>query len=412
MKLFSIALIVTLFQAQFSILAKDGPPKYFHAEIQAVDFDRPPCVVVCDLPLSDSQLKWYPSDGDYVSTSKKILVVPEGKGESESILGQVISSDKVSGSVKIAWTQPGIPAGDSRKLTIRMHTDNRSENDVVAELKGKVIEATSTDQHVQLLKNGKPILQYNKLPTPESKKHEPYYSRSGYIHPLFSPSGAVITGDYALDHKHQHGLFFAWTKTKFEGEPLEFWNQKLQLGKIRHGKNRETKYLGSAFSRIRTHHLWTKTKSPRPQGVLNESWEITAYNLPTAYHVFDIKSLQVNLNDSPLTIEKYHYGGMAIRGADQWLAPEKDTEPPATMLTSDGKVRSNGNHSRPNWVVMSGPIDGKECGVAVMCHPDNFRAPQWVRLASFEALFCISPRWSKSHSTSNCINLMCRNFVT
>lgn len=46
----------------------------------------------------------------------------------------------------------------------------------------------------------------------------------------------TITGDYAPDHPHQHGLFFAWTKTSFEDRAPEFWNQKQESGRISYAK--------------------------------------------------------------------------------------------------------------------------------------------------------------------------------
>jgi hypothetical protein len=93
----------------------------------------------------------------------------------------------------------------------------------------------SDDAITVFREEGKPIFQYLKKPSTDSKKYAPHFSRSGYIHPLYSPSGKVITGDYAADHPHQHGLFFAWTKSSFRGMPTEFWNQKKQLGDMING---------------------------------------------------------------------------------------------------------------------------------------------------------------------------------
>ena len=45
----------------------------------------------------------------------------------------------------------------------------------------------------------------------------------------------------------------------------------------------------------------------------------------------------------------------------------------------------------PNWVTMYGPVDGQECGVVVMNHPDNFRFPRWVRLHPSMPYFVYSP---------------------
>lgn len=266
----------------------------------------------------------------------------------------------------------------------------------IAQAEEKPLMHFVEDDATIVLKRGeKAILQYNKKPTGEASKHEPHFTRSGYIHPVYSPSGKEVTGDYAEDHKHQHGLFFAWTKTKFEKRKTEFWNQKLEAGRISFsrvvpvsGKN----VSGREKCQILVEQLWEDITAPGgPKPVLKETWKITAHDAGGERFVFDIESAQWLVGEKPLFIEKYHYGGMAIRGNDQWLDPDKDATPPARMLTSDGLGRIEGNHSRPGWVAMEGPIDGKKAGVAVLSHPSNFRFPQWARLHPNKPYFVFAP---------------------
>ena len=238
-------------------------------------------------------------------------------------------------------------------------------------------------------KGGKPFLRYLSKPSAESSKHPPHYSRSGYIHPLYSPSGKVVSGDYASDHPHQHGLFFAWTKSTFRGKPTEFWNQAKKLGDIRFhrylGEERREKSCSFLFEQIFT------AGKDYDKPILKETWRIDVPGKPMPYHQFDLVSTQTCATKDPLLIQKYHYGGMAIRGNCQWMAKDKNGRPKGSMLSSEGKTRKNGNHSRPRWVAMHGPVDGQECGVVVMNHPDNFRYPQWVRLHPSMPYFVYSP---------------------
>jgi hypothetical protein len=44
---------------------------------------------------------------------------------------------------------------------------------------------------------------------------------------------------------------------------------------------------------------------------------------------------------------------------------------------------------------MHGPVDGQECGVVVMNHPENFRYPQWVRLHPSKPYFVFAPMVNK-----------------
>jgi Methane oxygenase PmoA len=61
------------------------------------------------------------------------------------------------------------------------------------------------------------------------------------------------------------------------------------------------------------------------------------------------------------------------------------------FLTSDGKDRRNGNHTRPNWVSMRGALNGQEVSLVAFCSPQNFRAPQHVRIHPNKSYFCFAP---------------------
>ena len=61
------------------------------------------------------------------------------------------------------------------------------------------------------------------------------------------------------------------------------------------------------------------------------------------------------------------------------------------FLTSEGKDRWEGNHTRPNWVAFTGEVAGQEVSAAVFCFPENFRAPQHVRIHPNKPYFCFAP---------------------
>ncbi|MBP83912.1 MAG: hypothetical protein CMO61_08695 [Verrucomicrobiales bacterium] len=246
---------------------------------------------------------------------------------------------------------------------------------------------------------GRPVLTYNKVPTEEALNHEPHFIRSGYIHPLYTPSGRIVTGDYPADHKHQHALFFAWTKTKFEKRGPEFWNQKLKAGRISFVKVVEGSIKsGNKFGSFSVEHLWEDLTAPDgPVPVLKEIWKVSVFNEEAGPNMFEIESTQEMIGDKLLLVEQHHYGGMAIRGPDSWLIDKKDTTLLGTMLTSEGLGRIEGNHSRPEWVAMSGPVQKNEiAGVAVIPDKGNFRHPQWVRLHPNKPYFVFSPIVEKS----------------
>ena len=57
--------------------------------------------------------------------------------------------------------------------------------------------------------------------------------RSGFIHPLKTLGGEVMTNCSPADHYHHFGLWYAWTKTTFEGNEIDFWNLHKKQGTVR-----------------------------------------------------------------------------------------------------------------------------------------------------------------------------------
>jgi hypothetical protein len=230
------------------------------------------------------------------------------------------------------------------------------------------------------LKSGdRVVMTYNAGHVPSPIPDQDYYGRSGFIHPVFTPEGRVVTEAFPADHPHQHGLMFAWTTATYDGRKINFWDQKRREGIIRHAR---TIHADDHRIVVGLEHV-SITNTPAATA-LTETWEITRV-ANKAMNVFDLVSTQNCATDKPVTMRKYHYGAMAVRGAANWMKEG------ASMKTDEGKDRKAGNHSRPRWVVLSGNVDGAPCGIVAMSHPDNFRSPQPVRLHPTKPYFCFAP---------------------
>ena len=264
---------------------------------------------------------------------------------------------------------------------------------------------------LQLVVGGRPALRYNYEIIESPEGIDPIYRRSGHLHPLFTPSGKEITGDFPADHPHQHAIFFAWVNSTLDGRRLDFWNQAAKTARIEHAKFHGKPEWGpvfAKFSALLKHQDVTSSESPQP--VLNENWIVRVYNTK-GYFILDLYSRQRNVSVWPLVIKEYHYGAMAIRGTDQWFdseiaeeikaktrkkaetSPEELAKIPVKrdFLTSEGKNWIDGNATEARWVEMHGEIDGAPAGITAMGHPDNFRAPQTVRLHPSKPYFCFAP---------------------
>ncbi len=209
------------------------------------------------------------------------------------------------------------------------------------------------------------------------EEHRSLLERSGFIYPIWSPRGNIVTEIHPKDHIHHFGIWMPWTHTKYEGNLVDFWNIDDGTGTVRFSKFISTTQ-GPVYGgfQVEQDHVALKT-STGEKVILKEVWDIRAYNIggpEKDYWLWDFKSTQRNITDIPLHQDKWHYGGFAYRGARQWSGPT------SAYLTSEGKTRADANGTRVRWCDMSGSIDGQWEGVAIMSNPNNFQHPEPIRI--------------------------------
>lgn len=258
------------------------------------------------------------------------------------------------------------------------------------------IQFTDDGKSILAKINGKPILSYAHAYREPPNGLGKVYRKSGYIHPLYDSKGRQVTGDFAPDHAHQHGLFFAWVNTTFGGQKVDFWNQHRKTGKVEHGG--KLSFKSGHVGTLTTHQDHLDITDPKnPKKIIDEQWQLEIYPFTKSY-MFDLTVKQNVVTDLPLKINKYHYGGLGIRGNQQWLISKdsKRHNVDANFITSQNRDRTDGNHSRPNWTSIYGKIDGKFSTVTIFDHRDNYQSPQPVRLHPEMPYFCLAPMVAKS----------------
>lgn len=216
--------------------------------------------------------------------------------------------------------------------------------------------------------------------TPPDPKIEELYRRGGYIHPVFSPSGTLVTGDYPPDHYHHHGIWFAWVKTAYEGRSPDFWNVQDHLGRVDF-KGVERFWSGAVHGGIVARFQSIDILAAPPKAVIDETWDLRVYRVGQEagrpYWMFDLASNQRLLGESVLKLLEYRYGGIGIRGHRQWDGTGHKTR----FLTSTGeRDRIKAHESRAVWCHMGGIVDGRFTGIATLSHPENFRSPEPMRV--------------------------------
>jgi hypothetical protein len=203
------------------------------------------------------------------------------------------------------------------------------------------------------------------------------YRRGGYLHPLFTPGGAELTGDYPVSHRHQHGIFSAWTRARFNDRAIDFWNVDDKQGKVDFQALDQT-FQGPVFAGFDARLAHIDLLGPAPVVALTERWTVTTYQTHDGappYFVVDLHSTQDAATPSPLLLEQYTYGGFALRGSEEWSEPAN-----VTITTSEGLDRVQGDGQKGRWCSIGGKINGTLAGFAMLGHPENFRAPQAFRI--------------------------------
>lgn len=304
--------------------------------------------------------------------------------EGSAVIGEIVARELIQ-------LYPNLADELRRELT----EPSPSRADPASALGG--LSVRETESTISIVRGNSPVVVYNKQSPPVPDGIDPVYARSGFLHPVHTPAGKTVTATFPIDHAHQHGIFSAWVKTTYDGREVDFWNLAGKTGRVLHQRVVETfnHTAGSGFEVELVH----QTASEPIVDVLRESWKVVAYPTDGTFYCFDIESHQRALTDKPLVIEKYHYGGMALRGRVEWVQGEKLADAagpamvsePSDFLNDLGSARKTGNHEHARWVSLHGEIDGKPVNITVLSQADNFRAPQAARLHPTKPYFCYTP---------------------
>jgi hypothetical protein len=274
------------------------------------------------------------------------------------------------GPPRLWWILSGeTPAGGKRIYELSLSSASVNEESVLQVTK---------DDSVLVLQTGKQrILQYNHAIVPAPEGQSKLYDRSGFIHPLWSPSGSILTNIHPKDHYHHLGIWMPWTHTEFEGKPVDFWNLGDGQGTVRFNRFLSTT-SGPVYGGFKAEqdHVALKTSSGE-KVVLKEVWDVRVYNIGgpgSGFWLWDFVSTQRCVAQSPLKLLEYRYGGFGFRATADWKGET------AAYLTSEGKTRKDGHATRARWCDTSGVSDRKWKGITFFSNPQNFRHPEPMRI--------------------------------
>lgn len=235
---------------------------------------------------------------------------------------------------------------------------------------------TKSDGKLALIATGKKLLQY------QFGEHYPpagvdtVFKRSGFIHPLWSPSGNVLTQINPADHYHHLGIWNPWTHVQFQGRDIDFWNLGEKKGTVRFSRFIET-YKGavySGFKALQEHVALNLPVSAQETVVMNETWDVRAFAINDRMWICDFVSSLQGATDSLVILKEYRYGGFGFRATAAW----NNTN--SKVLTSEGKTRKDADASVARWCKVEGNLGNGNAGILFMSYPSNFNHPEPMRV--------------------------------
>lgn len=200
------------------------------------------------------------------------------------------------------------------------------------------------------------------------------YKRSGFIHPLWSPKGQVLTRIQAPDHYHHYGVWNPWTHVLYKGDTVDFWNLKDRKGTVRFARFASVE-SGPVFAQYETLHEHVAfQKGGGEEVAMNELQTVRVYRPDKDSYLFDL-TIQLNCaTKNPVILLAYRYAGVGWRTTEEW---NKDN---SEVLTSEGKSRTEADGSKARWCIVQGAVGGDYAGAVMLSYPGNYNHPEPLRV--------------------------------
>lgn len=264
---------------------------------------------------------------------------------------------------KMWWIIPDMKAGETKTYHL-LHSK--------AEVGEHIISTEKTPDALIVKAGNKDILRYHSAVVYPPRGVDSSYRRSGFMHPVYAPNGAVLSNMQPADHYHHYGFWNPWTDTEFEGLNIDFWNLGRKLGTVQY-KSFISVTGGVVFGGFKALHDHVIFPDSAPRTVMNEVWDVRAYNVPGAF-LWDFTSTLNLATQSKLIINEYRYAGLGFRATAEW------TNQNSKALTSEGKTRKDTDGTRAKWCFIEGETGKGRAGILFMSYPANYNHPEPVRM--------------------------------
>ncbi|MEZ5998144.1 MAG: DUF6807 family protein [Hyphomonas sp.] len=221
---------------------------------------------------------------------------------------------------------------------------------------------------LDLSEKGEPVLSYNmRAPDGLPAWH------TNYIHPLYAPSGTVVTEDAPEDHPHHRGLFTAWRHIHSGDRDLgDAWEGR-DIAFKGHLWHSDMSDPDQVEFRIRTD--WISLTGEEPEVFLKENTAVVVTDVsPGVRKIYQRTALQAQLPDLLLEGEDpiKGYGGPSFRFGH-----------PDTMTIADQGTPVNATEAQietSGWLTFAWPEreEGWPASIEVRCYADGQIVQSWI----------------------------------
>lgn len=287
------------------------------------------------------------------------------------------------------WMLTPQPVSSKRTFTLSIEKNRKPEQHPLQ---------VEDDSALVIKAYDKNVLQYNYRTHYPPADVDSAFKRSGFIHPLWSPAGNVLTQINPKDHYHHVGIWNPWTHVLYKGKEVDFWNLGDKKGTVRFAGfiNKDAGAVYAGFKALQNHVAFNIPQQGDESIAMNEVWDVRVYNTGEHVWLVDFTSTLNNAADDTITLEEYRYGGFGFRAAPDWN--NKNSK----VLTSEGKTRKDADASTARWCTVDGDMQSGHSGIEFMSYPSNYNFPEPMRVwpenmnGRGDVFFSFSPTRNKS----------------
>ncbi|MDN3203585.1 PmoA family protein [Algoriphagus sediminis] len=242
---------------------------------------------------------------------------------------------------------------------------------------GQLSGLTKTSKGYDFSLNGKVVLSYQTEKEPVPEGVDDVFSKSGFIHPLKSPSGQILTRIQPSDHYHHYGIWGPYTRATIDGREVDFWNIGDRKGRVEFAHVISEKVAGGAAElNVRQHHFDLKAEKSK-QIAIKEDLRIKVKPADDNRYLVDYTTTIFTELDEGILLDDYRYGGgLGFRATEIW---GRDN---STILTSEGDIRKTADGKNARWIIVKGESNSPagQSGILFLSHNTNRAHPEPMRV--------------------------------